>query len=469
MANTNTNFQPTDTIQLPYVAAPGTEILMDEEGNGTLKNRLHELQHAKTGDGHIILVPQPSLTDPNDPLRWSVFKKWAVLLNGIAYAFNSAITGPMMAGGMIQLAEHFRVSLAYMSYANGATLVCQGMGNIFWMPLAIKYGRRPVYLASNILMGVACVWLAICAEKTYTPFIIGRAFLGLFEAPIEAIVPSTVTDIFYLHERGEKISLYGLGVLGGNEIGPLISAYIIQTLSVRWAFFVVAIAIFINQITLIFTMPETKYTKPRPQVLTIEDNTRKWVPTLEQNDISKPESEHFEDSTAVPKHTVSNSVPEQSYLNSLKFCSGTDHSVSLLKTFLRPIILMAYPTVLWSSLIYGASLGWNVILGATVAQLFAPPPYNFASGAQGLIFISPFIGSLVGTYLCGRLGDHIANHFTRNNHGIREPEMRLPTCIIAVVLVFSGALVSGLTYHAKTHWAGPIVGFGILSAGAQMA
>lgn len=114
-------------------------------------------------------------------------------------------------------------------------------------------------------MGIGCIWLAIAAETTYTPFIVGRAFLGLFEAPIEAIVPSTVTDIFYLHERGEKISIYGLGVLGGNEIGPLVSAFIIQTLSMRWAFFIVAISIFINQITLIFAMPETKFVSPRPQ------------------------------------------------------------------------------------------------------------------------------------------------------------------------------------------------------------
>jgi MFS family permease len=115
-------------------------------------------------------------------------------------------------------------------------------------------------------MGVACIWLAIASEKTYTSFILGRAFLGLFEAPIEAIVPSTVTDIFYLHERGEKISLYGLGVLGGNEIGPLVSAFIIQTLSMRWAFFIIAISIFINQFTLVFAMPETKFTGTRPQI-----------------------------------------------------------------------------------------------------------------------------------------------------------------------------------------------------------
>jgi MFS family permease len=71
-------------------------------------------------------------------------------------------------------------------------------------------------------MGVACIWLGIASNASYTPFIIGRAFLGFFEAPIESIVPSTVTDLFFLHNRGTKISMYGLSVLGGNELGPLV-------------------------------------------------------------------------------------------------------------------------------------------------------------------------------------------------------------------------------------------------------
>jgi hypothetical protein len=79
-----------DVFDSIFVAAPGTEILMDEEGAGATERRLHKLQHANTGDGHILLVPQPSLTDPNDPLRWSTPKKWAVLANGVAYAFKYA-------------------------------------------------------------------------------------------------------------------------------------------------------------------------------------------------------------------------------------------------------------------------------------------------------------------------------------------------------------------------------------------
>lgn len=144
-----------NTIESMFVAAPGTEILMDEDGSGVTEERLHRLQHAKTGDGHILLVPQPSLTDPNDPLRWSTSKKWVVLMNGVAYAFNGAVTGPMMAGGMIQLSAFFGKSLTYLTYANGATLICQGIatrGQI-WTTTSLSniefaYGCS-LYLASN--------------------------------------------------------------------------------------------------------------------------------------------------------------------------------------------------------------------------------------------------------------------------------------------------------------------------------
>ena len=223
-------------------------------------------------------------------------------------------------------------------------------------------------------MGVACIWLAICAEKTYAPFVVGRAFLGLFEAPIEAIVPSTVTDIFYLHERGEKVSVYGLAVLGGNEIGPLVSAFIIQTLSVRWAFFIVAISIFINQITLIFFMPETKFTGPRPEIILSASDEEHEEKVLSESS-EKALSDHFEASGIRVRTDESQAspIPKMSYLSSLAFCAGIDRTVTYRKTFLRPFVLMTYPTVLWSSLIYGLSLGWNVILGICVAQLFAPP------------------------------------------------------------------------------------------------
>lgn len=305
-------------------------------------------------------------------------------------------------------------------------------------------------------MGAACMWLGQASNNSYENLLVARAFLGAFEAPIESIVPSTVTDIFFLHDRGEKISLYGLSVLSGNELGPLFSALIIQRYGMGWAFWIVGFFIFLNAITILLAMPETKYTGARPKI----------VP--QSVDFEKVGSaEHDEKDLRQSVVTVEGQVKKKNVFQEMAFWSKPDPTVSLRKAFLRPFILLTYPTVMWASFIYGLSLGWNVILGSVVGQLFAPQ-YGFDSQAQGLIFISPFIGSLVGTWLCGPLSDKIATFYTKRNNGIREPEMRLPTCFIAAALTFLGALITSLTYVHNTHYMGPIVGYGILSAGAQM-
>jgi MFS family permease len=214
-----------------------------------------------------------------------------------------------------------------------------------------------VYLLSNLLMGVACIWCGIASTHTYTVFIAGRAFLGIFEAPIESIVPSTVTDIFFLHERGEKVSMYGLSVLGGNELGPMLSAFIIEHLSMRWAFIIVGIFIFAAEIPMFFFMPETRFLGARNDVNAVE--------TFTGDEKSKViETESYGADTEIPKTT---------YLQSLIPWGKGDPNVNLLHTFLRPFVLLAYPTILWSCIVYGMALSWNVIIGATLAQIYAPP------------------------------------------------------------------------------------------------
>ena len=126
--------QPSPTDQISpaiFTNAPGTELLYD---TGRAGSRVARLQFIRDSDGnHVLLVPQPSLTDPNDPLRWSTVKKWHTFLNGVTYAFMGSVTGPIMAAGMIELSTRFNKSLQKLTYANGATLICQGFGNIIWM------------------------------------------------------------------------------------------------------------------------------------------------------------------------------------------------------------------------------------------------------------------------------------------------------------------------------------------------
>ncbi|KAK4504730.1 hypothetical protein PRZ48_002692 [Zasmidium cellare] len=118
-----------DLSLAPREFAPGTVVLFDKELHG----RLPHLQSTVKGKDRILLIPQPSLTDPSDPLRWPSWKKHLTLVNGLLYSFNGAMTGPIMAAGMVPLSKQFGKSLQRLSYANGVTLVMQGVATTVWM------------------------------------------------------------------------------------------------------------------------------------------------------------------------------------------------------------------------------------------------------------------------------------------------------------------------------------------------
>jgi MFS family permease len=208
-------------------------------------------------------------------------------------------------------------------------------------------------------MGIACIWLGVASKKSYISLLLGRAFLGVFEAPIESIVPSTVTDIFFLHDRGSKVSMYGLSVLGGNELGPVLSAFMIQALGMDWAYYIVAIFIGINFLTIIFFMPETRFTGTRPSIVLDAPESMGEKQRAHHVEVNEDE-EHL-----APR--------KRTYVQDLAFWGRPDPDISLLRAFLRPFVLLAYPTIVWACFIYGMALSWNVLLAVLTGQLFAPP------------------------------------------------------------------------------------------------
>lgn len=89
------------------------------------------------------------------------------------------------------------------------------------------------------------------------------------------------------------------------------------------------------------------------------------------------------------------------------------------------------------------------------------PPYNFSVGQQGLVFLGPCIGNLIGSLLCGNLNDALARWSSRRNGGVFEPEMRLPVVLFPALLVPTGLLMFGLGVHNGVHWIVPTIGAGL--------
>ena len=76
------------------------------------------------------------------------------------------------------------------------------------------------------------------------------------------------------------------------------------------------------------------------------------------------------------------------------------------------------PIVLWTSLVFMTAVTWIVILTIGASQIFAGPPYNFSIGAVGDTFLSPFIGSVIGTLVAKPMIDGGVKFLAKKNHGV---------------------------------------------------
>jgi len=79
----------------------------------------------------------------------------------------------------------FNANVAKVAYFFTTTALMQGLGNFFWVPMANKYGRRPVYILSYAIYTAVAIWLIF--EKSYAGFLAGRILLGFGSGAAETI------------------------------------------------------------------------------------------------------------------------------------------------------------------------------------------------------------------------------------------------------------------------------------------
>ncbi|KAL4991480.1 major facilitator superfamily domain-containing protein [Aspergillus falconensis] len=137
-----------------------------------------------------------------------------------------------------------------------------------------------------------------------------------------------------------------------------------------------------------------------------------------------------------------------------------------LRVAIRPFILFAYPAVLWSTVVYALSVGWLIVLSEVVSHIYQDrETYNFTALQTGLIYISPFVGGLLGTAVAGKISDVIVRYMTRRNGGIYEPEFRLIMAIPIALSTTIGLMGFGWSAQEKDAWIVPTIFFGLVSFG----
>ncbi|OAL03292.1 MFS general substrate transporter [Phaeosphaeriaceae sp. SRC1lsM3a] len=207
-----------------------------------------------------------------------------------------------------------------------------------------------------------------------------------------------------------------------------------------------------------YQIPNGQASDPEKQESRPESSTQ---PPTDSDQVSEQFSIHYTD--------YYRDAPPKSYRHSLRPWNGRLAKDKWFRVMIRPFILYAYPAVLWSSLVYALAVGWLIVLSESVAHIYEDTSYNFTPLQVGLVYISPFVGGVLGTAVAGKISDLVVRWLARKNDGVYEPEFRLLMALPITLATVIGLMGFGWSAEEKDNWIVPTVFFGVISFGCSLA
>ncbi|KAL6246911.1 hypothetical protein RBB50_006218 [Rhinocladiella similis] len=434
---------------------PGTEQLVDVN---------HSLQavHAK-GSSDIVLIPQPTNAG-TDPLRWHRFKKYYQLFLLALYACAFSYGENTLGAAWTTVSTETGVTLTNMNGGSALNYLLLGFVNIFWIPTAMKIGRRPVFLVSTAICMCAGIWLGYFNGTA--SWMLAMTLNGVGTAAYQAVIQLSVFDMFYTHQRGRMLSFYLFGQQLGSILGLITGGSIADGPGWRWSQYIVAIIDGGVLVLLFLTFEETLF--PRFLFSSVNGSvvrTGRPVSTVAntkdvENTLTSTESpsEPEIDNGMAPQ------FPKRTYMEKLKpWVYFPQDKTSYWQYFRRPFLLFTFPNIVIAGVIFAFGCTAGIVSFNTISEIMTEPPYNWSTTSTGLIFLAALVGNFVG-WATGVLSDYIVIFLARRNHGVKEPEMRLWTLCFSFVYAAVGYQLYGWGANGGLHWMTVAFGVGCMIA-----
>ena len=136
---------------------------------------------------------------------------------------------PYMQGSLS--ASQDQINWVLTSYIVAAAIMTAPVG---W--IANRFGRKRVFIlcsggftAASMLCGLA---------QDINQMVLFRLLQGMFGAALVPLSQAVMLDSYALHERAKAMSIWGMGVMMGPIMGPSLGAWLTETYSWHWVFFV---------------------------------------------------------------------------------------------------------------------------------------------------------------------------------------------------------------------------------------
>src|SRR3979490_183902 len=102
--------------------------------------------------------------------------------------------------------------------------------------VANRFGRKRIFIICSGGFTIASV---LCgAAQDINQMVLFRLLQGVFGAALVPLSQAVMLDSYALHERAKAMSIWGMGVMMGPIMGPSLGAWLTETYSWHWVFFV---------------------------------------------------------------------------------------------------------------------------------------------------------------------------------------------------------------------------------------
>lgn len=440
-------------------AIPGTLHLVDEEG-------IFQAKHDESRKD-IVLNPTPS-DNPDDPLNWSPRRKYLSMFCVVVYCFGTCIPTAAIYSVFAPISERTGLGLSTLNEGTGYMFLFLGLGCFFWQPVALQYGKRPVYLFTMLATCLVLLWAPHTSGNG--AWIGGKILQGFFGAPLESLLEVTISDVWFEHERGSWMSLYAVSLLTASFLAPTIAGFISDGQGWEWVMYWCSIFAAVCFIFLFFFMEETNFSRKN---IAADDVLHVSGEQDSINSATNPPEKSTGIVTRVGDAESSTgsidmaNAQTKTFFQKLKMFDTHKPSDQLWINFWRPVTMFRFPSILFAGFCYGTSLVWFNVLNGTASLIFTEY-YNFTPAQVGLTYLSPTIASVIICIYSAWACKYLKIKLAKRAGGVSEAEHRLWVILLYVIICPAGLLVWGVGSVNGVHWIGPVIAMGMIGGGGAL-
>src|SRR3989442_5308415 len=128
-------------------------------------------------------------------------------------------------------ASQDQINWVLTSYIVAAAIMTAPVG---W--IANRFGRKRIFIVCSAGFTIASVMCGLAQD--IGQMVLFRLMQGVFGAALVPLSQAVMLDSYTLQERAKAMAIWGMGVMMGPIMGPSLGAWLTETYSWHWVFFV---------------------------------------------------------------------------------------------------------------------------------------------------------------------------------------------------------------------------------------